>query len=461
MANVSKINFNGEALDIKDIHAREQIQHLTTDNYTADVTGDYTVNAGNIAMSSANATMHTTADRTIDTDGNDSVHIEGASTLNVGGLRTETFAGDKTETVTGTATEKYNNLNTTVTGKWMVNTPTKNFSMADVATGADVTEAVGAEKAAREAADAELSARIERSKQYTHFVVIGDSYSTTVQTGGPVWYTYLEKQSGLTAYTNALDGVGFSVGGNNDFIHQIQKAADALDVTKVKTVYIFGGLNDLAHTSTSYDQFKQACDSTIEKAIELFPLSEIVVAGIPPFQNYNFASGNSTFPKNRAYHLQNRLAQSSANHGIKFINLEYLGLFTPNYFGPANVNNQKHPSSTGSAVIASAIMSGYSYAGNNINPELKPTISSGSLIIRSTWAESPNRVSINIEVKPSSENFTIDWNGFPLPPFYLVLNNQGGNSIVGYYDGGQDRGVTVFSHAKPQTSYYGSFIVNV
>lgn len=132
MANISKVNFNGEALDIKDTHAREQIQHLTSDNYTADVTGDYTVNAGNIAMSSANTTMHTTADRTIDTDGNDSVHIDGASTLNVGGLRTETFAGDKAETVTGTTTEKFANINTTVTDKWMVNFPSGSVDMASI-----------------------------------------------------------------------------------------------------------------------------------------------------------------------------------------------------------------------------------------------------------------------------------------------------------------------------------------
>ena len=142
MANVSKINFNGEALDIKDTHAREQILHLTADNYTADVTGDYTVNAGDISMSSKNTTMHTTADREIDTDGNDSVHIDGASTLNVGGLRTETFAGDKTESVTGTQTEKAGNRNTTVTGKWAVNLPGKTFDMKDVALTADVDKEI-------------------------------------------------------------------------------------------------------------------------------------------------------------------------------------------------------------------------------------------------------------------------------------------------------------------------------
>lgn len=137
MTNISKINFNGNNLDVKDAYAREQILHKTADNYTADVAGDYTVNAGDIAMSSANTTVHTTADRTIDTDGNDSVHIDGASTLNVGGLRTETFAGDKTETVTGTATEKYNNVNTTVTGKWMVNLPSRSFDMENVALKTD------------------------------------------------------------------------------------------------------------------------------------------------------------------------------------------------------------------------------------------------------------------------------------------------------------------------------------
>ena len=138
MPSVSKINFNGENLDIKDAYAREQILHKTTDNYIADVKGDYTINAGDISMSSVNATMHATGDRTIDTDGNDSVHVDGASTLNVGGLRTEAYAGDKTETVTGTQAEKAGNRNTTVTGKWMVNTPSKSFSMEDVATGADV-----------------------------------------------------------------------------------------------------------------------------------------------------------------------------------------------------------------------------------------------------------------------------------------------------------------------------------
>lgn len=153
MSNISKINFNGEALDIKDTHAREQIQHLTADNYTADVTGDYTVNAGNLATTATNTTMHTTADRTIDTDGNDNVHIDGDSTLNVGGLRTETFAGDKTETVAGTRTENLNNSSVTVTGTrteklnnssvTVTGTRTENLNNASITASGVVNATVG------------------------------------------------------------------------------------------------------------------------------------------------------------------------------------------------------------------------------------------------------------------------------------------------------------------------------
>lgn len=138
MANLSNVDFNGKAIAIKDTYAREQILHKTADNYTADVAGDYTVNAGDIAATSKNTTHHTTADRTIDTDGNDSVHIDGASTLNVGGLRTEVFAGDKTESITGASTEKAGNRNTTVTEKWTVNLPGKTFDMRDVALQTDI-----------------------------------------------------------------------------------------------------------------------------------------------------------------------------------------------------------------------------------------------------------------------------------------------------------------------------------
>lgn len=460
MTNISKINFNGEALDIKDTYAREQILHKTADNYTADVTGDYTVNAGDIAMSSVNATMHTTADRTIDTDGNDSVHIDGASTLNVGGLRTETFAGDKTETVTGTTTEKFANINTTVTGKWAVNLPGKTFDMKDVALKNDVKSAISAEATARAEADEALSARIDGAKQYTHFVVIGDSYSTNTKTGTPLWYTYLEKRYGLTAYLNAVDGVGYSKGGDDDFIHQLQKAANALDVTKVKTVYIFGGLNDIGYTGVNAQLFGGYVERTIKKAIELFPSSEIVVAGIQPFQSYNFYSGQSVLDFNRARQFNDALNFYCSKYGVKFINLEYMGLFTPGFFGDANEGNQKHPSSIGSAVIASSIMSGHSVAQGTASamPELMPIIDDGTISIKGVDATGPNQVTVTLSIVPTSETISINWNGFPYAPDLFTMSAPGNPSIVGYYTTG---GVMTFNNVTPNRTYYGNYTINV
>lgn len=86
-------------------------------NDTVNVSGDYTLVAGDIAETSTNRTIKVTKDREVDVDGSDSVHVDGASTLNVGGLRTEVYAGDKTENVNGALTGSYNNVDKTFTGK--------------------------------------------------------------------------------------------------------------------------------------------------------------------------------------------------------------------------------------------------------------------------------------------------------------------------------------------------------
>lgn len=101
-------------------YGRDRTAQISND--TVNVSGDYTLVAGDIAETASNVTLHSTrdmlldsdgklteqitGDREIDVDGNDSVHIDGASTVNVGGLRTEVYAGDKTVGVTGTYTER-------------------------------------------------------------------------------------------------------------------------------------------------------------------------------------------------------------------------------------------------------------------------------------------------------------------------------------------------------------------
>lgn len=101
-------------------YGRDRTAQVSND--TVNVSGDYTLVAGDIAETSTNRTIKVTKDREIDVDGSDSVHIDGVSTVNVGGLRTEVYAGDKTEKVTGTATEEYTETHTeNHTGKKIVN----------------------------------------------------------------------------------------------------------------------------------------------------------------------------------------------------------------------------------------------------------------------------------------------------------------------------------------------------
>lgn len=101
-------------------YGRDRTAQVSND--TVNVSGDYTLVAGDIAETSTNRTVKVTKDREIDVDGSDSAHIDGASTVNVGGLRTEVYAGDKTEKVTGTTTEGFTGTHTeNHVGKKIVN----------------------------------------------------------------------------------------------------------------------------------------------------------------------------------------------------------------------------------------------------------------------------------------------------------------------------------------------------
>ena len=352
MANVSKINFNGEALDIKDTHAREQILHLTADNYTADVTGDYTVNAGDIAMSSANATMHTTADRTVDTDGNDSVHIDGASTLNVGGLRTETFAGDKTEAVTGTATEKAGNRNTTVTGKWSVNLPGKTFDMKDVALQGDITavrEDLTAEANRAKAAEAAIASSIGGNALLT----FGDSYDTPVD-GLNGWSAALANIIGPSHhYRYGQSGMGF-VPTTNKFETELDKAIGEIsenDRATVKYIVVGGGANDL---TASYSDVEGTIKSFVTKAKNAFINAQVYIAFIANGMNTKITEPAwiNRMTTYNIYLTENFYRMSSISAGAFSV---------PAYFWANNDSFNAdfvHPNKNGKYNIASAIYAG-------------------------------------------------------------------------------------------------------
>lgn len=128
-------------------YGRDRTTQVSND--TVNVSGDYTLTAGDIAETASNLTLHSTKDmlldsdgklteqiagnREIDVDGNDSVHIDGASTINIGGIRTEVYAGDKTEGVTGAYTGKFGSASfETQSPSWLVKFPDQTVDIKDI-----------------------------------------------------------------------------------------------------------------------------------------------------------------------------------------------------------------------------------------------------------------------------------------------------------------------------------------
>lgn len=76
-------------------------------NDTVNITGDYTLNAGDIATTSTNRTVKVTKDNEVDVDGNDSLHVDGTTTINRGDIVTEINGSDRSMSVEGANTEHY------------------------------------------------------------------------------------------------------------------------------------------------------------------------------------------------------------------------------------------------------------------------------------------------------------------------------------------------------------------
>lgn len=102
-------------------YGRDRVAQLLND--TVNVSGDYTLNAGDIAETSNNRTEKITNDREIDIDGNDSVHVDGVTTVNRGGAVTEVYNNSKNTKIVGNVTNEFENSYTeTYKGKRILNT---------------------------------------------------------------------------------------------------------------------------------------------------------------------------------------------------------------------------------------------------------------------------------------------------------------------------------------------------
>ena len=123
-------------------YGRDRVAQVLND--TLNVSGDYTINAGDIAETASNVTLHSkldmlldvdgdmteqvtggktsdiggkltervTGSREIDVDGDDSVHVDGVSSINRGGAVTEVFGSSVDRRVTGAFTDSFDDTAT-------------------------------------------------------------------------------------------------------------------------------------------------------------------------------------------------------------------------------------------------------------------------------------------------------------------------------------------------------------
>lgn len=80
-------------------YGRDRVAQVLND--TVNVSGDYTLNAGDIAETASNVTIHSTQDMVLDADGSLTEQIAGGKTSEVGGKRTERITGNQEIDVDG------------------------------------------------------------------------------------------------------------------------------------------------------------------------------------------------------------------------------------------------------------------------------------------------------------------------------------------------------------------------
>lgn len=117
---------------LSNYYGRDRVARLLND--TVNVSGDYTINAGDISRTASHITDHAKIDYLVDVEGNytanvkgkytgtivgdDSVHVDGVTSVNRGGAVTEVYGSSESKTVTGASTKIYKDTVTrTLEGK--------------------------------------------------------------------------------------------------------------------------------------------------------------------------------------------------------------------------------------------------------------------------------------------------------------------------------------------------------
>ena len=411
-------------------YGRDRTAQISND--TVNVSGDYTLVAGDIAETASNLTLHSTKDmlldsdgklteqitgdkiveiggkltehatgnREIDVNGSDSVHVDGASTLNVGGLRTEVYAGDKTEGVTGAYTGKFGSASfETSAPSWKVKFPDKTVDLADIGTV---------------------------SVPKRNFWIIGDSYGNTYH---PDTQTYTDGWCNLLAknllpslpfvnniYVDFQGGAGFSGGSvtfTNLITERITKYNDVTDVV------ICAGRNDFFESTNNINNGMSAVANVIKSK---FPKIRLYVGMIGYDLNTTEITENKFYT---AMQTTINYKNGAANYGYTYLtNVEAI-LHNTDLM---RADDGKHPNDAGGSKLAEGIFQalqgccnvGYPLRSCSINV-INGTLQGGD------FKELLNNTTISI-LNSSGINFAFS------PKRSINCNPEGHTELIGTVD---------------------------
>lgn len=163
---------------------------------------------------------------------------------------------------------------------------------------AEVMADIAAETQARINGDNELALRIDSLSKQTpvqdengrNAVFIGDSFMAPTASYPQKLAYFTAQLMGWTMYNYAYGGSGWvdEAGASMNFYHQIQKAAQQINipVADVDYIVIGGGFNDWNDpTPLTYDQLYSAAVQTIKEARAQFPNAQIIAIPMM-FRNY-------------------------------------------------------------------------------------------------------------------------------------------------------------------------------
>lgn len=357
-------------------YGRDRVAQVLND--TINVSGDYTLNAGDITETASNVTIHSTQDtlldadgnlteqvtgsktsevggkltqrvtgsREIDVDGDDSVHVDGVTSINRSGAVTEVYGSSVDKRVTGAFTESFDD------------TATSNFNGKRIVKGTDVSATytggvdvtVGTKTLPIKFPDktVDLYALSEKSNAI-NLVTIGDSYGTGEASGvigkNTPWTKLLQTYLNPNLYYTKSQGGAGLLTGEKTFLMLLNEIANTISENNKKLithVLLAGGYNDKGNTLA---QNSDALNIFINRAKELFPNAIIYIAciGWSAESNVISAISNNVVP---AYY-------DVGKYGGCYINNINFAFHKTSWF-----DDLVHPNQDGQNYIASQLVNG-------------------------------------------------------------------------------------------------------